>query len=85
MGTITKEVMKKQAKAKWFSSLTDERRNGLLMKYGIKKTIEGGTLLNEDVFFIYDEEHEFCESCEKECELSSMRMDDGNWFCNECI
>ena len=87
MGMITKEVMRKQAKSNWFSKLTDKKRKELLLKYGIKKTIEDGNLLNEDVFGIYDKEHDICESCEKECEISKMRMDDedGNWFCDKCL
>jgi hypothetical protein len=58
MSTLTKEVMKKQIKSNWFSGLTDEKRKELLNIYNIKRTIEQGTLLNEDVFFIYDKEHE---------------------------
>ena len=58
MSTLTKEVMKKQTKSNWFSELIDEKRKELLNIYNIKRTIEQGTLLNEDVFFIYDKEHE---------------------------
>ena len=57
MSTLTKEVMKKQVKANWFSSLTNEKRKELLKKYNINRSIEESTLLNEDVFFIYDKEH----------------------------
>ena len=57
MSTLTKEIMKKQTKANWFSGLTEEKRKELLKKYNIQRSIENGTLLNEDVFFIYDQEH----------------------------
>jgi hypothetical protein len=57
MSTLTKEVMKKQTKAEWFSKLSEEKRKELLKKYSIERSIEDGTLLNEDVFFIYDKEH----------------------------
>jgi hypothetical protein len=82
MGTLTRGLMNNQKKADWFSGLTDEKRKGLLLKYKIDKT-----LLNEDVFLIYDNEHDVCESCEKEIEVDKMRMDDedGNWFCQTCI
>lgn len=87
MSTITKELIQKQKKADWFGALTDEKRMQLLLKYKVNKTIEDGTLLNEDVFLIYDEEHDVCESCEKEFEIDIMRMDDedGNWFCKTCM
>lgn len=87
MSTITKELIHKQKKADWFSGLTDERRKELLSKYKIDRTIEDGTLLNEDVFLIYQNEHDVCESCEQEREIDTMKMDneDGNWFCKTCI
>ena len=57
MSTLTKEVMKKQKKSDWFSNLSKEERINLLKKYNIDRSIEDGTLLNEDVFFVYDKEH----------------------------
>lgn len=57
MSTITKELMDKQKQADWFSSLSDGKRKELLVKYGIDRKIEDGTLLNEDVYLIYKKEH----------------------------
>jgi hypothetical protein len=87
MSTFTREVMNKQKKVDWFSALTNEKRAELLLKHKIDRKIEDETLMNEDVFLIYDSEHESCESCEKECESDNMRMgeEDGNWFCKDCI
>lgn len=49
--------MQNQMKVDWFRNLTDEQKKELLKKYNINKSIKEETLLNEDVFFIYDKEH----------------------------
>jgi hypothetical protein len=57
MGNLISSVMENQKKSDWFSELTDKRRNELLKKYNINRSIEDGTLLFQDVYFIYDQEH----------------------------
>jgi hypothetical protein len=57
MATLPSAVIEKQKKADWFTSITHQERKNLLSKYSINRNIEDGTLLNQDVFFIYDEEN----------------------------
>lgn len=82
--------MERQKKSDWFTRLTIEEQNRVLLKHGVDRSIGSGTLLNEDVFSVYDKEHEefgVCEACEKMSHINTMKMDseDGNWFCSNCM